>query len=280
MFIFLPPHQFLLLQLFPLSPTSSPSPPIPLSNPISPPTSYCSCYSIWGVYGCMNITAECSIPRLNCRKGSKSTQNMMKARKLFSKKYHRMYSSWWLPTQWMLLDSSKITSGVREALLLWLFITWNISIYWLLFSLHIFTDLVFDSLLLNQYAVRFACLKEGSKSTSETSFTLSSLTANDLWQNTVLLFHSSYTFTSILIDNPPPSSALKYFSKIFHLSNHLITVFHFVMGISTDDHFYFPCTFKACSKEPLLVPGPVNYNLGLSIMMTLYVLDRQNGEET
>ena len=157
----------------------------------------------------------CPIPRLNCRKGSKSTQNMMKARKLFSKKYYRMYSSWWLPTQWMLLDSSKITSGVREALLLWLFITWNISIYWLLFSLHIFTDLVFDSLLLNRYAVCFACLKEGSKSTSET-FTLSSLTANDLWQNTVLLLHSSYTFTSILIDNPPPSSALKYFSKIFH----------------------------------------------------------------
>ena len=203
----------------------------------------------------------------------------MKARKLFSKKYHRMYSSWWLPTQWMLLDSSKITSGVREALLLWLFITWNISIYWLLFSLHIFTDFVFDSLLLNRYAVCFACLKEGSKSTSET-FTLSSLTANDLWQNTVLLLHSSYTFTSILIDNPPPSSALKYLSKIFHLSNHLITVFHFVMGISTDDHFYFPCTFKACSKEPLLVPGPVNYNLCLSVMMTLYVLDRQNGEET
>ena len=38
-------------------------------------------------------TAECSIPRLKCRKGPKSTQNMMKAGKLFSKKYHRMYSS-------------------------------------------------------------------------------------------------------------------------------------------------------------------------------------------
>ena len=148
------------------------------------------------------------------------------------------------------------------------------------FSSHFYRP-EFDSLLLNQYAVCFACLKEGSKSTSETSLTLSSLTANDLWQNTVLLLHSSYTFTSILIDNPPPSSALKYFSKIFHLSNHLITVFHFVMmGKSTDDHFYFPCTFKACSKEPLLVPRPVNYNLCLSVMKTLYVLDRQNGEET
>ena len=190
-------------------------------------------------------------------KALKALKTWWKRENCFPKKYHRMYSSWWLPTQWMLKDSSKITSGVREALLLWLFITWNISIYWLLFSLHIFTDFVFDSLLLNRYAVCFACLKEGSKSTSET-FTLSSLTANDLWQNTVLLFHSSYTFTSILIDNPPPSSALKYFSKIFHLSNHLITVFHFVMGISTDDHFYFPCTLKACSKEPLLVPRPVN----------------------
>ena len=33
----------------------------------------------------MNITAEYTIPRLKCRKGPKSTQNMMKAGKLFQK---------------------------------------------------------------------------------------------------------------------------------------------------------------------------------------------------
>ena len=97
----------------------------------------------------------CPIPRLNCCKGSKSTQNMMKARKLFSKKYHKMYSSWWLPTQWMLLDRSKITSGVRERLCYFYFSSLEIFPSIDLFFLFTFLQALF---LTVSYQINMPCV--------------------------------------------------------------------------------------------------------------------------
>ena len=66
--------------MFPPSPPVTPVTPV-CNEPCHPLSSF-SCYSIWGEHCCINITAECSVPCLKCRKGSKSTQNMMNAVKL------------------------------------------------------------------------------------------------------------------------------------------------------------------------------------------------------